>query len=323
MTKLKIEFSGGFNQVSKPLAREHDTNFATIVDALVNIYNMNIDNLVKKNGESSVRISNDFLSRNTGLGLYIVKSNIKKVEDVGLVTVIKKGKGNTRHYLIHIERINSYIKVLEVKFQQWFNNSLESSKKDKARSKEADKIKIATSLKNFEENMKMITTSTEKSPSKLVDNQPTKKINKNQPNSTKPTVVNITKEITIKTTTKSNIVVVDEIFDQTDSTGMFLKIEAYDRKVYKRDYEDYIAKHTKEDLERKFEEFEQQEFDYLSIEDGLDFDDGDKKKSFEAISKQTVTIDLYYHHTLSACCYGQLESRLSWSLLVVERLPDG
>jgi hypothetical protein len=306
MKELKIKYKGGYSQVSKYLIREHDANFAVVVDALVNIYNMNIDKLVKIGGESSVKISNGFLSRNTGLGIYIIKANIEKIERIGLVTAVKKGKGNTRHYVIHIDRINTYDVGLKDKFKQWFDDSLESSKKDTARSKEADKIKFTESKNNFERTLATLSSLTEKPTIRLVENQPTKTLKTDQPNSAKPTVVNINKEITIKTTTNRNNVVVDKIFKQENSNGSYIYIKEYDMTIYKKTYEEYIANQTKEDIERKFEEFEQQKlndsiitdddialFDEVN-EDAHDLEiDPPKQERRSPISNDTVMMHIY------------------------------
>lgn len=169
MNELKIEYVGGFRQVSKYLILQHDANFAVIIDALVNIHNMNITKLVKIGGKLSVKISNGFLSRHTGLGISIIKANVKKIEGLGLITAIKKGQGNTRHYVIHKDQIDIYIEVLGDKFQQWFEKSLKASKKDKARSEQDDLAKLKKSQKNFDEAIASITSTTEKSIIGLVE----------------------------------------------------------------------------------------------------------------------------------------------------------
>ena len=58
---LEINYKGGFRQVSKYLTREHDANFALIVDAIVYIYNENLDYHLKIGSKRAVKISNDFL----------------------------------------------------------------------------------------------------------------------------------------------------------------------------------------------------------------------------------------------------------------------
>lgn len=208
MNELKIEYVGGYRQVSKYLILQHDANFAVIIDSLVNIHNMNITKLVEIGGELSVKISNGFLSRHTGLGISIIKANVKKIEDLGLITAIKKGQGNTRHYTVNIENINTYIAALQPKFDQWYKKSLESSKKDKARSDHDDLAKLKKSQKNFDEAIASITSTNEKSIIGLVENRPTKPFKTDQPNRVKPTVVETTIETTIETTTgKKNVVV--------------------------------------------------------------------------------------------------------------------
>jgi hypothetical protein len=288
MKKLKIEYTGGYNQVSNYLIREHDANFAVIVDALVNIFNMNIDNLTKVGGKSAVKISNGYLSRNTGLGLSIVKSNVEKIEGIGLITAIKKGKGNTRHYMIHIEHINSYIKALETNFKQWFDDSLQSSKKEKLRSEEADKIKVQTSFNNFEKTMNSMRSTIGEPTTRLVENRPTKTLKIIQPKQSKSTVVDINKKTNIETTTSNNVVV-EEIFNQSDSKGMFYKIDAYDMTIYRSNYESYISRHTKDDLDQKLKEYQQQEFeDILIIEDEDILDNNTRKEVTEDSSMMHI-----------------------------------
>ncbi len=228
MSKLKIDYKGGYRQVSKYLIREHDANFAVIIDAIVSIHNMNSDKLCNISGESAAMISNGFLSRNTGLGIYIVKANVKKIEGLGLMTAIKKGQGNTKHYVIHIDRINKYIEGLAPKFKQWFENSLKLSKKDIGRSENADLEKFKTSDENFATAMAELTDSAENSNSQLVGNKPTQSSKTTQPNAVKPTVEEKIKETNIETTTDETSVVVDNLIH---------KSEAKKERKAKRNYE--------------------------------------------------------------------------------------
>ena len=208
MNKLEIKYTGGFRMVSKYLTREHDANFALILDAIVYIYNENLDTLLKIGNKRCVKISNDFLSRQTGLTLNVIKRNAERIEEIGIVTAIKKGQGNTRHYTVNIENINTYIAALQPKFDQWYKKSLESSKKDKARSDHDDLAKLKKSQKNFDEAIASITSTNEKSIIGLVENRPTIPFKTDQPNRVKPTVVETTIETTIETTTgKKNVVV--------------------------------------------------------------------------------------------------------------------
>lgn len=208
MKNLKIEFTGGYRQVSKHLTLEHSANFAVIVDVLVYIYNENSDQLVNINGNWAVRASNAFLSRHTGLGLSTIKANIDKIEKIGLVTVITKGQGNTRHYVINIKNINAYITALKPKFKRWYDKSIVSSKKDKARSVEADNVKLKKSQAAFAQTIAEIEVITRESKVGLVENRPTQKAIKDQANRPKPTVAERAKEKEKETTTKKKSVVV-------------------------------------------------------------------------------------------------------------------
>lgn len=208
MKNLKIEFTGGYRQVSKHLTREHSANFAIIIDALVYIHNENIDKLVTISKMSAVKVSNGFLSRQTGLGLSTIKANIEKAESLGLVTVITKGQGNTRHYVINIKNINTYITALKPKFEQWYDKSIVSSKKDKARSVEADNVKLKKSQAAFAQTIAEIEVITRESEVGLVENRPTQTAITRQPNRPKPTVADTAKERAKETTTKRKSVVV-------------------------------------------------------------------------------------------------------------------
>jgi hypothetical protein len=59
-----------------------------------------------------------------------------------------QGTRNTRHYVINIENIILTHSSIEAKFEQWYNKSIVSSKKDKARSVE-DNIKLKKSQADF------------------------------------------------------------------------------------------------------------------------------------------------------------------------------
>jgi len=262
MNELKIKYVGGFRQVSKYLTREHDANFAVIIDSLVNIHNMNTTKLVKISEKLSVKISNDFLSRHTGLGISIIKSNIKKIEDLGLITVIKKGQSNTRHYIIHIKRINEYTERLEGKFQQWFEDSLENSKKDKTRLDHHDLEKQKTSQKKYEEIIEGIKNSTRKSTNQLVQNQPTQKGKTNQPKRSKQTVVETSLETTEETTTEDNSVVV-QVFNNKDEKGIYYlyEVEGFEKRVYLKEYKEYME-NLNELSDKKREELDQQVLGY-------------------------------------------------------------
>jgi hypothetical protein len=208
MKDLKIEFTGGYRQVSKHLTLEHNANFAVIVDVLVYIHNKNSDKLVNINGNWAVRASNAFLSRHTGLGLSTIKVNIDKIEKIGLVTVITKGQGNTRHYVININNINAYITALKPKFEKWYEKSIMSSKKDEARSVEADNIKLKKSQEDFAKTILKIASFTGESAIGLVENRPTQIFKTDQPNRLKPTVAETAKKTAKETTTKKKNVVV-------------------------------------------------------------------------------------------------------------------
>jgi hypothetical protein len=208
MKNLKIEYKGGFRQVSKYLTREHGANFAVILDSLVYIHNENIDKLVTISKKSAVKISNGFLSRQTGLGLSTIKANIENAESLGLVTVVTKGQGNTRHYVINIENINTYIAALKPKFEQWYDKSIASSKKDKARSVEADNNELKKSQAAFAKTMAKLKVTTVESEVGLVENRPTQTAITRQPNRPKPTVADTAKERATETTTKKKGVVV-------------------------------------------------------------------------------------------------------------------
>jgi hypothetical protein len=208
MKDLKIEFTGGYRQVSKHLTLEHSANFAVIVDVLVYIHNENSDKLVNINGNWAVRASNAFLSRHTGLGLSTIKVNIDKIEKIGLVTVITKGQGNTRHYVINIKNINAYITALRPKFKLWYDKSIVSSKKDTARSVEADNIRLKKSQAAFAKTIAEIEFITGESKVGLVENRPTQIAKTVQPNRLKPTVAVTAKKRTKDTTTKKKGVVV-------------------------------------------------------------------------------------------------------------------
>lgn len=204
MKKLEIVYEGGYRQVSKYLTLEHDANFSLIIDAIINVYNMNLTKLVTIGRHRAVKVSNGFLSRQTGLGISIIKTNVKKIEELGLITAIKKGQGNTRHYVINVENINSYIAALQPKFEQWFEKSLEASKKDKARSVEADDNKLKKGQQNFENTIAKLATFTKESKIGLVENRPTQTVETDQPNRLKATVADIAKETTKNITKKTN-----------------------------------------------------------------------------------------------------------------------
>jgi hypothetical protein len=174
----------------------------------VYIHNENIVKLVTISNKAAVKVSNGFLSRHTGLGLSTIKANVEKAESLGLVTVITKGQGNTRHYVINIENINTYIAALKPKFEQWYNKSIVSSKKDKARSVEADNIKLKKSQADFAKTLAKLEVITGESEVGLVENRPTQTAITRQPNRPKPTVADTAKERAKKTTTKKKSVVV-------------------------------------------------------------------------------------------------------------------
>jgi hypothetical protein len=215
MKDLKIEFTGGYRQVSKHLTLEHSANFAVIVDVLVYIHNENSDKLVNINGNWAVRASNAFLSRQTGLGLSTIKVNIDKIEKIGLVTVITKGQGNTRHYVINIKNINAYITALKPKFKLWYDKSIVSSKKDKARSVEADNIRLKKSQAAFAKTIAEIEFITGESKVGLVENRPTQIAKTRQPNMPKPTVADTAKKRAEETTTKKKNGVVQSSSNKT------------------------------------------------------------------------------------------------------------
>lgn len=257
MSELKIEYIGGYRQTSKHLTRKHSANFSVIVDALVYIYNENLDKLIEVKGDSAVKISNGYLSRATGLSMDVVKSNVKKIEELGLVAVVKKGQGNTRHYVIHIDHIDKYIKVLEGEFEEWFGKSLKASKKDKSRSDKADEIKLEKSIEAFEETLAGIKSKSVKPIKRLVDIPPTQQSKTHQPKRVKPTVAertegNKVKETTTRTNNVNKDVVVpnfqtlseNQVFNKNDEKGSYIIIndENVDEKVYKKDYEDYMMK---------------------------------------------------------------------------------
>jgi hypothetical protein len=60
---------------------------------------------------------------------------------------------------------------LKPKFEQWYNKSIVSSKKDKARSVEADNIKLKKSQADFAKTLAKLEVITENQ--KLVENRPT------------------------------------------------------------------------------------------------------------------------------------------------------
>lgn len=258
MSKLEINYKGGFRLVSKYLTREHDANFALIVDAIVYIYNENLDYHLKIGSKRAVKISNDFLSRQTGLTLGVVKRNVVKIEDTGLITVIKKGQSNTRHYIIHINRMNEYIEMLKGKFQKWFDDSLENSKKDKTRLDHHDLEKQKTSQKKYEEIIEGIRNST----NQLVQNQPTQKGKTNQPKRSKQTVVETSLETTEETTTEDNSVVV-QVFNNQDEKGIhyLYELEGFEKRVYLQEYNVYMEKLNKLS-NKELEELDQQVFNY-------------------------------------------------------------
>ncbi|WP_373942232.1 hypothetical protein OEG92_02525 [Polaribacter sejongensis] len=262
MNKIKIDYTnnGGYNQVSNYLIQKHGANFALIIDAIVNIYNMNIDKLNHENGITSVKISNGFLSRNTGLSEDIIKRNVKKIEDIGLITAIKKGRGNIRHYVIHSNHINSYLQSLKVGFEEWYTKSQAASKKDKARSKEADLKKMEESNNNFNKTMKELGITNMKTTNELVQNPPTKKIKTNIVKELKIPVEDIKhKTIKRKRQQQREKSVVVDIFIKSDNNGTYILIDKYEKKVYKAEYEDYINKYTTKELEEKLEEFKSKE----------------------------------------------------------------
>lgn len=199
----ELNYEGGFRQISKRFIHQHNVNFAVIVDALGYIYRENIEQgkFVKINNEKAVMISNDFLSRHTALGLSAIKGNIKNIEELGLVSVLKKGQGNIRHYVVHIDRINQYERSLKKTFEAWFEKSLKSSKNDMSRSNKADQIKLDASIRNFLETMAWFN---DGKVNELDQNQPTKEDEICELNKSEPTVVDTALDTALDTAKDTN-----------------------------------------------------------------------------------------------------------------------
>lgn len=299
MKNLTIKFTGGYRQVSKHLTREHGANFAIIVDALVYIHNADSDKLVNINGNWAVRASNAFLSRHTGLGLSIIKANIDKIERTGLVAVITKGQGNTRHYVINIENINTYITALKPKFEKWYEKSIMSSKKDKARSVEADNNKLKKSKADFAKTLAKIKVITGESKVGLVENRPTQTATTRQPNTLKPTVAETAKKTAKETTTKKKNVVVD-IFNQKDSKGAFIFIKEIGKSVYKKEFQEYTKNYTKDQFEKLLDATHERAIDDLDeSDDDLDFDNAASYKKEKKIFSK-----IYYKNEIMGYTYN-------------------
>lgn len=310
MKELEIEFEGGFRRASKFLTRKHGANFAILIDGLIYIYNQNLDKLVKTNDDQySVKVSNGFLSRATGLGPDIVKRQMIKIEKTGLVTATKKGQGYTKHYTIHVEDINIYIKALESEFKIWFEQSLNYGKKEMSRSKEADKRKEEQKkeelrIKNFKAVIDNLHKNSVKDLNGSVQNQPTKQVKTNLPNKVIPTVVETKKDSaldrTIETTTtdtdyKITNVVVNKVFSFKDDKGAFTILGEFDKqKVYLVDYKDYIKMFTDDELETKLEEFRNQITD-LDLNDITLNTDEDCEISEERIVGDISSDDIMMH----------------------------
>lgn len=257
MNKLKIEYKGGFRQVSKVLTHKHGANFAIIVDALIYIYNENLDNLIKIEDQYAVKISNGFLSRQTGLSMDITKRQVNKIEGLGLIIAIKKGQGNTRHYVINADGIDKYIEGSKVEFDEWFEKSKHSSKKDKARSKEADRIKIG--LEALNKTMELLNLDGAISTKEPVQNPPTQLCDTDQPKRVKPAVADIEeetdKEKDKETTTEQNSIA-DPVFSDKDEAGSFIFTEEFNKKVYKHEYESFVKQYSDKELEDMSCEYE-------------------------------------------------------------------
>ncbi|MEL4457373.1 hypothetical protein [Lutimonas vermicola] len=268
MKELEIEFEGGFRRASKFLTRKHGANFAILIDGLIYIYNQNLDKLVQTNDDQySVKVSNGFLSRATGLGPDIVKRQMIKIEKIGLVTATKKGQGNTKHYTIHVEDINIYIKALESEFKIWFEQSLNYGKKEMSRSIEADKIKEEKRSRNFKATIDNLQKNNVKELNGLVQNQPTKLVKTNFPKKATPTVEERTEERKqdriIETTTdpknKIKNIVVNKVFSSEDDKGTYTILRDFnEKKVYQEEYEYFVKRFTDEELETKLEELRNQ-----------------------------------------------------------------
>lgn len=299
MKKLEIVYEGGYRQVSKYLTLEHDANFSLIIDAIINVHNMNLTKLVTIGRHRAVKVSNGFLSRQTGLGISIIKTNVKKIEEIGLITAIKKGQGNTRHYVINVENINSYIAALQPKFEQWFEKSLEASKKDKARSVEADDNKLKKSLEIFAKTIAKLATYKGESKIGLVENRPTQIAKTRQPNRPKPAVADKAKERAKETTTKKKNVVVD-IFNQRDSKGTFIFIKEYGKPVYKKEFQEYTKNYTKDQFEKLLDATHERAIDDLDeSDDDLDFDNAASYKKEKKIFSK-----IYYKNEIMGYTYN-------------------
>lgn len=268
MKELKIEYQGGFRIASKFLTFKHGANFAILLDGLIYIYNQNLTKLVKTNEDTfSVKVSNGFLSRATGLGRDIVKRQMNNIEKIGLVTAIKKGQGNTRHYIIHIEDIDTYVKALKIEFNKWFKESLNYGKREISRSKEADKIKDEERKANLKSIIDNIKKDSVKDLNRSVQNQPTEPVKTNLPNNGLPTVVERTNETKqdrpIETTTEAKFNATNQflnlIFSLEDGKGAYTILGKFnEKKVYQKEYEDFIHEFTEEKLEAEIEIFRNQ-----------------------------------------------------------------
>ncbi|CAM3978300.1 hypothetical protein [Flavobacterium weaverense] len=301
MESLKIEFTGGYRQASKYLTREHSANFAVIVDALVYIHNENKDKLVIINGSRAVRASNAYLSRHTGLGLSIIKSNIDKIVRTGLVTVITRGQGNTRHYVINIENINTYITALKPKFERWFEKSIDSSKKDKARSVKADNVKLKKSLEDFTKTMAELKLTTVESEVGLVENRLTKSVKTDQPNRLKYTVEEREEERAEETTTKKKDVVVT-VFNQRDSKGAFTIFKGYDKPVYEEEYKEYTKNFTKKQFEKILDAAQEGAYEDMDV----DLDDLNFTNEFTYKKDEKMCSKFYYKDEIMGHTYNSI-----------------
>jgi hypothetical protein len=294
MKELKIEHIGGYRVIPKHLTWKHCANFAIIIDAIVNIYNQKLEKgqLIEISEFNSVRISNGYLSRMTGLGLNAIKGNLKKIEKEGFIIAINKGQGNTRHYVINIEVLNKYIAALEPEFNDWFKKSKESSKKDKARSEEADSKRIREVFNQINLQYKESKGENLIPVNQLVQNQPTQNDKTSQPEDVKTTVVNTTENTNkkiVKTTTpddKTENVVV-QVFNSEDERGVYYlyEVENFRKKVYLNDYNKYFEKLSDRNIEKLQSDLEElkigEKFDDNSY-DNIEFiNDYSKKESEE------------------------------------------
>lgn len=320
MNKLRIDYShGGFRKASKYLTWKHNANFSILLDAIIYIYNENLDKLIDISDTKGVKISNGFLSRNTGLSTDIIKRQVKLIENTGLITAIKKGQGNTRHYTIHIDNINMYLEVLENEFKIWFEDSFKNSKTDMDRSKKADEIKLQKSMKSFRSIIAKSISNSGKAPIGLVQNPPTQISKTSKPNNVKPTVVETsiieTKEI--KTTTRSlkkardindyQIIkneVYKEIFNKEDKRGEFIYIVELDKQVYKNDY--VSKKKSSSDFSNKIYRVK----DYFTAEMTL-YDENFESEYFEIILNKNITPEDIPEDIVLKYLYNKIDKRIS------------